>query len=295
MTGATGFVGGHLLDAAAAAGHSVQALTRRAQLPRDGTTWIEGGLDHPAALARMCEGADAVIHVAGAINAADRAGFARSNIDGTRAVLAAAARVARFVQVSSLAAREPALSDYGWSKAAGDAAVRSARLAAAIVRPPAVYGPGDRETLALFRLAGGVVPVIGGGRFSIVHAVDLAAALLAAIDAPPATYEVADATPGGFSQAEFARAVAAATGRRSRIVALPRGLLPIAAAFDTTLARLSGRAPRLSHDRARYFAHYDWVADAAPLIATGLWAPRIAATQGLAETAAWYRRAGWLR
>lgn len=299
LTGITGFVGGHLLEAALAAGHSVRALVRRPQPPRAGVEWVEGALDAPAALARLCEGAEAVIHVAGAINAPTRAAFFAANADGTAALLVAAqaAGVPRFVQVSSLAAREPGLSDYGASKAAADAHASAAPLSTAIVRPPAVYGPGDRETLALFKLArGGIVPVVGPGRFSIVYVHDLATALLALASAPEVTgvFEVEDGTPGGFDQAAFVRAIAAAMGRRVRIVPLPAALLPLGAALDTSAARLTGRAPRLSRDRARYFAHPDWTANAAPLLATGLWSPAIPAAQGLAQTAAWYRTAGWL-
>jgi len=262
---------------------------------------VEGGLDAPAALARLCESADAVIHVAGAINAPTRAAFFAANADGTAALIAAAqgARVPRFVQVSSLAAREPGLSDYGASKAAADAHVLVAPFSTAIVRPPAVYGPGDRETLALFKLArGGIVPVVGHGRFSIVHAHDLAAALLAlALAAAPAVtgvFEVEDGKPGGFDQAGFARAIATALGRRVRIVPLPAALLPLGAVLDTLASRVTGRAPKLSRDRARYFAHPDWTANAAPLLATGVWSPAISAARGLAETAAWYRAQGWL-
>ena len=299
LTGVTGFVGGHLLDAAVAGGWAVRALVRRPQAARAGMTFVLGGLDDAAALATLCDGAGAVIHVAGAINAPSRAAFFAANAEGTRALLAAAVKagVPRFVQVSSLAAREPGLSDYGASKTAADALVSATDVSAAIVRPPAVYGPGDRETLALFRLAArGIVPAVGRGRFSIVHVHDLATALLALAQAggPNGVFEVGDGTPGGFTQAAFARAIGVALGRRVRVVPVPGALLPVGAALDTLAARLSGRAPQLSRDRARYFAHPDWTADTAPLIATGVWRPRIGAVEGLAATAAWYRKAGWL-
>jgi nucleoside-diphosphate-sugar epimerase len=300
LTGATGFVGGHLLDAALAGGWRVQALARRPQPPRHGVDWVAGDLDAAGALDRLCAGADAAIHVAGAINAPDRAAFARANIDGTAAMLAAAraAGVGRFVQVSSLAAREPGLSDYGWSKAGADRLVAASGLDWTIIRPPAVYGPGDRETLQLFRAAkAGIVPVVGRGRFSIIHVADLARALLAAAGAPAlrhATHEVDDATPDGFDQAGFARAIGRAMGVAPRIVRLPTALLGPAARLAEGWAGVVGGRARLSRDRARYFAHPDWIANRAPLAATGLWAPRVAAAPGLRETAGWYRREGWL-
>ncbi len=75
ITGGTGFVGSHLIDAALAAGHEVRALTRREQPPRERLTWVAGSLDDRAALKRLVEDADALIHVAGVITAPDAAGF----------------------------------------------------------------------------------------------------------------------------------------------------------------------------------------------------------------------------
>ena len=145
ITGGTGFVGSHVIDAALAAGHQVQALTRREQPQRDGLTWVAGDLASRDALKRLVEGADAVIHVAGTISARTAEGFEAGNVTGTLAMLAAATAggLRRFVHVSSLAAREPRLSLYGASKARAEELVRSSGLDWAIVRPPAVYGPGD--------------------------------------------------------------------------------------------------------------------------------------------------------
>ena len=119
ITGATGFVGGNLMKLAVECGWHVRALTRSPQAPQDGVTWIAGALDQPDSISRLVEGSSAIIHVAGVVSAPDRAGFVAGNIDGTRALVAAAgnANIKRFIHVSSLSAREPGLSDYGWSKA----------------------------------------------------------------------------------------------------------------------------------------------------------------------------------
>src|SRR4051812_30250805 len=111
ITGGTGFVGSHLIEAALAEGHQVSALTRRAQPPQEGITSIEGALDRPDSLTALCKGCDAVIHVAGVINGDARA-FHEGNVVGTENMIAAAAGagVTRFIHVSSLAAREPQLS-----------------------------------------------------------------------------------------------------------------------------------------------------------------------------------------
>lgn len=301
ITGATGFVGARLIELATAEGHSVQTLTRRPQPERAGMGWVRGDLEDTAALEQLCAGAVAVIHVAGAINAADAAGFERVNVEGTRAMLEAAttAGVRRFVQVSSLAAREPGLSAYGASKAAADRLVEASGLDWAIVRPPAVYGPGDRETLELIRMAArGFAPAIGAGRFSLIFVDDLARALLAlavAPAAPPrAIYEVDDGRAGGVSHREFAMAAGAAVGRRPVVVPVAPGLMRAAAALSEVAGRIGGFRPKLTQDRARYFAHPDWVADSSALRATGLWAPQVGLEEGLAQTVAWYRSHGWL-
>ena len=288
VTGATGFVGGHLVGQALAAGHSIRALTRREQPPREGIEWIAGALDDPAALARLAEGADAVVHVAGAVNT-DRAGFVAANIKGTRAVLAAAqdAGVDRFVHVSSLSAREPGLSLYGWSKREGERLVEASALGWTIVRPTGVYGPGDTELLDMYRLAKwGIALLPPPGRVSLIAVEDLAALLLtlATRSAERAIYEVDDGHT--MTHAELAEAIGAAVGRRVWPLHLPRPLLSLAAAADT---RLRGHDAKLTPDRVGYLCHPDWTADPERRPPADLWKPTVPIGGGLAATAAWYR------
>ena len=298
VTGATGFVGGHLLDAAATSGASVAALTRRPQPPRTGVEWIAGSLDDHAALEQLVTGADAVIHVAGVVNAPDAAGFEAGNVIGTGAVLAAAekAGITRFVHVSSLSAREASLSLYGASKARSEALVCASPLATAIVRPPAIYGPGDRELLEMFKMAArGLVLLPPPGRLSLLHADDLARLLLA-LASPTApsgiTVEPDDGRPGGWIHRDFADALAAAVGR-SKVgkLSMARPVLAAAARADRLLR---GAKAKLTPDRAAYFSHPDWVADPEQAVPSELWQPEIPTLQGLTDTAAWYRSNNWL-
>jgi nucleoside-diphosphate-sugar epimerase len=297
ITGGTGFVGSHVIDAALAAGHEVRALTRSDQPPRERLTWISGSLDDRDALKALVDHADAVIHVAGVISAADAAGFDRGNVAGTLAMLAAATAggVRRFIHVSSLAAREPKLSLYGASKARAEELVESSGLDWAIVRPPAVYGPGDKETLELFKMAKrGVVLLPPNGRVSFIHVDDLARLLLAltARGAPKrVTIEPDDGTPNGWSHKEFAKALGQAVGRRNLSLSAPRPLMRLAARIDRLVRR--GNA-KLTPDRAAYFSHPDWVVSCGASPPPGLWHPRIETRQGLEETANWYRAQGWL-
>ena len=298
MTGGTGFVGGATIDVALGLGHQVRALTRRPQPTREGVTWIEGTLDDVAGLTRLCEGADCVLHIAGVVNAPDRAGFVAGNITGTENMLAAAkaAGVARFVHVSSLAAREPALSNYCWSKAEAETRVTASGLDWLMVRPPAVYGPGDTEMLDLFRMAArGVVMLPPGGRMSVVHVADLARLLVrlaAGSGDPQAIYEVDDGMVSGWSHAAFADALGDAVGRKVRSFSTPKLALHLAARGDRLLR---GKTAKLTPDRARYIAHSDWTADPHKQPSTQLWQAEIPTRQGLAETARWYRAQGWLK
>ena len=297
ITGATGFVGGRLLELALAAGHDIRALTRRPQHPREGVRWIEGALDHNASLDDLVQGADAVIHVAGVVNARDSAGFEAGNVTGTAAIIAAAekARVQRFVHVSSLAAREPKLSLYGATKAGAEALVAGSSLPSAIVRPPAVYGPGDREMLELFRMAKrGFVLLPPHGRLSVIHADDLARLLLALADAAAPKgllVEPDDGRHRGWSHEEFGRALGKAIGRNVRIFSTPRPILTLGTHIDRLVRRDKAK---LTADRVAYFCHPDWTVDPGRGAPETLWRPQVETGQGLADTAHWYREQGWL-
>nr|WP_221364368.1 NAD(P)H-binding protein [Sphingomonas jinjuensis] len=295
ITGATGFVGSRLLDRAVSSGHAVRALARRAQPARPGVSWVNGALGDDAALARLVEGADAVIHVAGVVNVPTRDDFARGNIDGTRAILAAAtsASVPRFVHVSSLAAREPQLSSYGWSKHEAEALVQASSLDWSIVRPPGIYGPGDHDQLDLFRIARrGFLPMPPAGRLSVIHVDDLAALLLALAGetGDHSVYEV-EGPDSPLSYPDWARAIGAAVGGRARPIAMPPRLLALAARADRLLR---GDKARLTADRVAYFLHPDWAADPACGVPPAIWTPAIPLADGLAATARWYRAAGLL-
>lgn len=300
ITGATGFVGSAVLDAALAAGHQVRALARREQAARAGVEWVTGDLAGTAALAALVAGADAVIHVAGLTNTPDPAAFTPANVTGTANVLAAmtAAGVRRLVFVSSLSAREPKLSAYGASKAKAEALVEASGLDWTTVRPPGVYGPRDVDYLEMFRSAKwGFVPLPPGGASSIIHADDLAGLLvtLAAGNAAPTrktVYEPDDGREGGWSHKELAQAIGAAVGKGSVLAPhLPRAVLEVAAASDRLLR---GDRAKLTPDRIGYMCHPNWVARFDRRPPPGLWQPQIAGEEGLKATAEWYAREGWL-
>jgi nucleoside-diphosphate-sugar epimerase len=297
VTGGTGFVGSRFIETAVAAGHRVQALTRRPQPPRAGIDWIDGSLGDSDSVRRLVTGSNCVVHIAGVINARDPAEFERGNVQGTLAMLAAAtaAGVTRFVHVSSLAAREPKLSNYGASKARSEELVRGSGLDWAIVRPPAVYGPGDRETLELFRMAKLRLMLLPPrGRVSLIHVDDLARLLLSLAEgSEPAevVLEPDDGTERGWTHKQLARAIGRAVGRKNVSLSMPRAMLRLGAVVDQIIRR---ERAKLSADRAAYFSHRDWVVKPDRHPPADLWRPQVDTEQGLAETASWYRAEGWL-
>jgi uncharacterized protein YbjT (DUF2867 family) len=297
VTGGTGFVGQHLLRLARAQGYEVRALTRGWKPPEDEVAWVDGALDRPDSLLKLCVGADAVIHIAGLISGG-RAQFEAVNVGGTAAMIDAArkAGVRRFIHISSLAAREPELSAYGWSKMKSERLVASSGLDWTVVRPPAVYGPGDRETLELFRMARrGLVALPPPGHFSVIHVEDLCRLILASLDDPDSrseTYEPDDGREGGWEHRHFARTLARLYGRRALTFSVPKPVMRIASAVERLVRR--GKA-KLTADRVGYFCHPDWVVSAERRPPSRLWLPSVRTPSGLRATADWYREQGWLR
>jgi nucleoside-diphosphate-sugar epimerase len=319
VTGATGFVGAHLVRALLARGDRVTCLVRspaKAQAQRwpPEVRLVRGDLDDATALATGCADTDVVFHLAGRISARNLAEFLAANRDGTaRLIQAAAAQPPqRFVYVSSLAVGGPAepghpvderrapapVTNYGRSKLAGEELVRAAPYPWTIVRPPVVYGEWDREVLRVFRFARlGWAPVIGDGsqELSLIYAGDLATALIAAATATGTAGHVYYAAhPEVTTSHGFVEAIGRAVGRRPRVVRLPGLLARAALGVVGSLAYLAGRATLLSLDKANEFLAPAWTCRADALGRDAGWHAQTAMETGLAQTASWYRTEGWL-
>lgn len=310
VTGATGFLGGHLIAALAGEGVRIRILARRGgrhDAWRDiDLDIIPGSLEDAGARERLVTGADAVVHAAGLIKARDRAAFLQTNRDGTRAVAETTRRCApgaRFITISSLAAREPQLSDYAFSKHAGEDAAQIAYADApgrlVIVRPPAIYGPGDRETLAIFKAASQpVIPVFGSGRSAILHVTDAAAAIarLAVNAGAAGHYALADTNPDGYGIQDILSEAARAAGNdHPRFIRVPDRILLAAAKATTAWGVVRRRTPIFTVGKVREMVHTDWAVTPAELLPEEIYRSKIGISDGFRETVAWYRSAGWLR
>ncbi len=299
LTGATGFSGSFILPQLLAADYDVVALARKPEvLAGKCANVIAGDLANEAAMAKLVDGADVVLHVGGATSAKSRQAYFDVNLDGTQRLFRAAraAHVRRFVYVSSLAAREPDLTDYGASKAAAEKFLLphdDEDCDVLILRPPAIYGPGDKATLPLFKQLQSRVAFLPGhksAKFSLLHVSDFAKVICESVEATAhAIFELDDQTLG-YSWADLAAAYAELTGAPNRVVHVPRGLLSAAAGVAEVVARVSGGSAFATRQDMAKIYHPDWVAHG------WLWpiAKPIQLKEGLAQTLAWYREQGWL-
>ena len=323
LTGASGFVGGHVASALTGAGYELRLLARASsdlsrlgglryeRVDRD-LTAVEA-----AELGEACAGVGVVVHVAGLTASRERAAFRRVNALGTAALARAAAGegVGRFLLLSSLAAQGPSLggvaaapgaarrpvSAYGRSKAEGEdaALLAGGEMVVQILRPPAVYGPGDRGLLPFFRMARWRYVVrmgAGENQVTMIYGPDLAEAVGALIAAPPGGspfFHVSDAE-GPYTWRELIVALGEAFGHRVWPVPVPGAAFSLAARGSEAVSRWGGGRPALDRSRAVEMRQRAWLADSAALHEATGWRARTSLGEGLRATLAWYRAQGWV-
>jgi len=317
VTGATGFVGSHLLEAMLEGGLRPRLLVREpARLPE--RAWaqaeiVQGGLEDRDAVAALVAGCGAVIHAAGLVRGARAAQFDRTNRVGTESLVEAIrdnAPSARLVYLSSLAAVGPSadplgrrpddppnpVSTYGRSKLAGEAAVRRHGGSWVILRPPAVYGPRDKDILQFFRHAArGVVPIPSGERFlTVAFVVDVVRAILAALAgaADRQTLHVGEPVPRTFRT--MVGVLAETGGVRARCAPVPAVLARVTGLGGDLMQLLGMQRVRLTTDKVRELVARHWSARTEEsLLALGL-EGFVPFEVGSTTTWAWYRDHGWV-
>ncbi len=300
LTGATGFIGGRLAHHLCSAGWQVRVLVRPTANPASlaglEVQRLRGDLEDRDSLQRLVADTYAVIHCAGAVRGITSAQFNRINVEGVaRLARAAVSQRPRFLLLSSLAAREPELSPYAASKQQGEQALaaEAGNMAWIALRPPAVYGPGDKELLPLFQWMGrGIAPVLGsaGARFSLLYVDDLAAAVLQWLHQPQPVsgiFELHDGHAGGYRWDEVIAIAAALRARRIRQVPIPVSLLRLLAGLNVSISRLGVSAPMLTPGKVRELRHPDWVCDNVAISRALGWMPQVELAEGLRRTLGW--------
>ena len=301
LTGATGFIGSRVARRLAANGYKLQALTRttsdRSRLSGLKIHWVEGALEDLDSLKHLVYGVDAVIHCAGVVRGATQAHFNRSNVDGVARLVQAVSEqhpVPRFLLISSLAAREPEISPYASSKRQGEVVLtaKSGQIPWTVFRPPAVYGPGDREMLPLMRwMARGIAFVLGSGdtRFSMLYVDDLAEAIrhwLLDDRSREQVFELHDGHPGGYSWQDVIETFKRLGVKRVRRVHVPVAGVRAVAALNFIAARALGYEPMLTPAKLRELSHPDWVCENTAITRETGWTPRVSLEDGLRRTLA---------
>jgi nucleoside-diphosphate-sugar epimerase len=324
LTGGSGFLGSYVAERLSAGGHAIRALVRPkserrflAKLP--GLEFVSGAVEDRESLTAAVQGVDAVVHVAGIVKARRPEDFFTVNAQGTRNLLEAVlARggVKRFVHVSSLAAVGPSadgtpvhenaeprpVTHYGKSKLEAEKAVlaEAGRLPVTVIRPPLIYGPRDRETLAFFSsIKNGVLPVMGdgGNTLSVIYGEDCAEAIALAAttaNAPSGrAYFVDDGQVLVWRDA--LKEVEAAMGKRAFVrFGLPMGAVKMAAAATELWGKMTNTAQMLTLDKVNELSQRHWVCEGSGARRDLGWAPKTNWAAGTRAAVQWYRAEGWL-
>jgi nucleoside-diphosphate-sugar epimerase len=318
VTGASGFVGSHLVEHLARNGITVRALLRGSSSQR----WLpvqdlvevhRAPLNDSVALRELLEGVTTVFHLAAVTSAPRHADYFSANVEGTRSIVAATKEIApdaAFVLCSSQAAAGPSREGrpltekdpprpegpYGRSKLEAERVLLDSGLRATVVRPPTVYGPRDTDILEMFRWASrGFAPLIGRHqqKLSLVYVSDLVAALVAASEEPRgATYFVTDGHV--HTRDELMSTIASAVAREIRRVHVPVSLAMTFAHVSRMAARFVRMKPLLTPERIRDFCELNWTCDDTLARNELGYVSEVPVQQGMIQTVKWYRKQGWI-
>ena len=324
VTGGSGFLGSHIIEQLSQAGRPVRALVRRSSDTKflrtlSNVELFDGAIEDRQSLERAVAGVEAVVHSAGLVKARSLDEFMKVNARGTELLLDAClplkATLKRFVLVSSTTVGGPSdahgnpvpldapprpVTDYARSKLAAEKSTLAKKdeLRVTIIRPPAIYGPRDREILAFFKsIKFGVLPLLGSpqSKLSMTYGPDCARACIRAIDANVPSGSIFAVDDGAVhTMAELIHEAESAVGKRAFLrIPLPRRVVEGAALLSEAYGRATNRAVMLTRDKCNELFD-QWVCDSSKTQRELGWTPSVTFSEGVKRTVDWYREAGWL-
>lgn len=322
VTGASGFIGSHLVDNLLKRGYSVRVLLRKtsklewlSNLPLE---FVYGDLFSEHTLAEAVSGVDCIYHSAGVTKAKSPEAYFQGNTKATTNLLASTAqhnrRLRRFVHISSQAAAGPSpthipidetappnpLTTYGKSKWAAELECHafSNVLPITIIRPPVVFGPRDRDVFEFFRTVNkGLQPIVGFSEryISLVHVTDLVRGSILAGESPRAigqTYFISSKT--GYGWKEIGDITAKIIGRKVLRVRIPPPLVFAVASVGEIAARFSEKPALINLEKARDMVQDYWTCDSSKALRDLGYEQSLTLEEGIRNTVEWYRSHGWL-
>jgi 2-alkyl-3-oxoalkanoate reductase len=301
LTGATGFVGSHLLNKLVSNGFHVNALTRSDQPPMENVTWIKGDFGNAEALMKVTKKADTIINVAGLIKAKNITEFIDTNanaISNLLTIIERANNKPHFIQISSLAAKIPEISDYAFSKKLGETILieNNIKLNWTIVRPPGIYGPGDKETLKIFKMINwriGLFPDNRNNRVSWISVTDLTDAILKMIGQNKyygEIFEIDDGTKAGYSHLDFLNITGGILGVEPIKITVPKNILKTISYLNMFFGKLFGYPPMISMKKVDELCHPLWVCNPDDNSKISGWVPQYQLKEGLTQALEWYKK-----
>ena len=329
VTGGSGFIGSRLISFLAEKGVSVRVLLRKSSkidhLSGVSLERVYGDLGDEKSLREAVAGVDVIFHLAAVLAGNRSSDYFTANSSGTvnimKAVLSANPSLRRFVFVSSLAAGGPSLSSrarsesdddqpvshYGKSKLAAEKAIEPffSQVPVAIIRPPLVYGPRDRATLLLAKIAKGkFVPLVAAlneerkKMHSLIHVDDLVEAMWLIGNAPEykiksgTRYYVSDAAD--LSYQDLISGYGTAVGITPVFFHMPRFIIRIAAKILTYFGMLTGKTFMLNDDKYSEITPDYWICSSVKISSELGYTPKVKFSHGVKETVEWYKKEGWL-
>ncbi|MCF7886680.1 MAG: NAD(P)-dependent oxidoreductase [Candidatus Marinimicrobia bacterium] len=320
VTGGTGFIGYHLIQELLARNWKIKCLVRETSvIPEeymDKIEFVTGDLTRPASLTGITENIDVIFHLAGKIKALNLSEFKKVNTEGTKNLLESIPQSQqasiRFIFISSMSALGPAttreplseeqsatpVSYYGQSKLLAENLVRNSGLNYRIIRPAAVYGPGDKETLSFFQLAAKHINAKIGLKqhyLSLIHVLDLVNLIMKATltDIKDQVYHAAD-NSDGYAYSKIIQTAAKSINSWTLSVYIPQFLLKIAAYFASLWSKLSGQVSIFNLDKYNEIKQQYWLINSRKAQNQLNFKPEYDIRRGFAETVQWYQKQGWI-